>query len=73
VKEVVNGKWAADVFVDDNRGNKLAVGDKPDIEAVVWHEDDLVIIEGRPRPDPPIRGRATATVVVGGIARHLRR
>ena len=67
MKEVVHGKWAADVFVGDNRWNKLAVGDLLNIEAIVRHEDDMVIIEGRPRPDPPIRGRVTATVVVDGV------
>jgi hypothetical protein len=68
VKEVVHNWWVADVFVGDNRGNRLANGDRVDIEALVRHEDDLFIFEDhRPRLPPPIRGRATATVVVQGI------
>jgi hypothetical protein len=39
-----------------------------EIDAVVRHENDLIIVEGRlPTQEPPIRGRATATVVVRGI------
>ena len=68
VKEVVHGSWAADVFVGDNQGNRLAVGDQLDIEAIVRQENDLVIIEGRgPEQEPQIRGRAKATVVVRGM------
>src|SRR5262249_70264 len=68
VKEVVHDRWAADVFVGDNQGNPLAVGDQLDMEAIVRHEDDLVIFEDhRPRPPAPIRGRVAATVVVGSV------
>jgi hypothetical protein len=68
VKEVVDDRWAADVFVGDNRGNRIVEGDRLDIEAVVLHQYDLVIWEGRaPKPPPRIRGRATATVVVRGV------
>jgi len=67
VKEVVRESWAADVFVGDNQGNRLAVGDQLDIEATVWHEDDLVILEGHTPRWPPVRGRAATTVVVRGI------
>jgi hypothetical protein len=68
VKEVVRDRWAADVFVGDNQDSRLQDGDQLDIEAIVRHERDLVIFEDhKPRPSPPIRGRATGTVVVRGV------
>ena len=67
VKPIVHHRWAADVFVGDNHGNQLENGDQLDIEALVLTDDDLMIVEGRPKPPPPIRGRAIATVIVRGI------